>query len=112
MKNIKKIKIAFIYKGSNKFLTGNHFDNTTYDFFMKALSRNNCIDVSYFSAEKSFDTTKLKNKHDIILLSDNHSWGTPDELQGISNLDIPVISRVGDPHDAKKTQKIIRQEKA
>jgi hypothetical protein len=111
MDNIKKIKVAFIYKGSNKFLTGKHFDNTTYDFFMKALCRNNYLDVSYFSAEKSFDTTKLKNKHDVILLSDNHSWGTPDELQGISNLKIPVISRVGDPHDAEETKKISFHEK-
>jgi len=111
MKNIKKIKVAFIYKGSNEFLTGNYFDNTTYDFFMKALLRNNSLDVSYFNAEKSFDTTKLKDTHDVILLPDNHSWGTPDELQGISNLNIPVISRVGDPHDAERKQKIPFHEK-
>ena len=111
MKNIKKIKVAFIYKGSNEFLTGNYFDNTTYDFFMKALLRNNSLDVSYFNAEKSFDTTKLKDTHDVILLPDNHSWGTPVELQGISNLNIPVISRVGDPHDAERKQKIPFHEK-
>ena len=58
MKNIKKIRIAFIYKRSNEFLTGKHFDNTTYYFFMKALPRNNYLDVSYFDAEKSFDTIK------------------------------------------------------
>ena len=111
MKNIKKIRIAFIYKRLNEFLTGKHFDNTTYDFFMKALPRNNYLDVSYFNAEKSFDTTKLKDKYDVILLSDNHSGGTPDELQGIHSLNIPVISRVGDPHDAKETQKILFHEK-
>jgi len=111
MKKIKKIKVAFIYKKSNPFLTGNHFDNTTYDFFMKALSRNDYLDVSYFNAEKSFDTTKLKGKCDVVLLSDNHSYGTPDELQGICNLNAPVISRVGDPHDAKAKQKIAFHEK-
>ena len=111
MKKIKKIKVAFIYKKSNPFLTGNHFDNTTYDFFMKALSRNDYLDVSYFNAEKSFDTTKLKGKCDVVLLSDNHSYGTPDELQGICNLNVPVISRVGDPHDAKAKQKIAFHEK-
>jgi len=109
--NMEKIKVAFIYKKSNPFLTGNHFDNTTYDFFMKALSRNDYLDVSYFNAEKSFDTTKLKGKCDVVLLSDNHSYGTPDELQGICNLNVPVISRVGDPHDAKAKQKIAFHEK-
>jgi len=106
-----KIKVAFIYKPSNPFLTGKHFDNTTYDFFMKALPRNKTLEIAYFPAEKYFDTTQLKDKFDVILLPSNHNAGTPDVLHGIDNLKIPVISRVGDPHDALKTKKIPFHEK-
>lgn len=106
----KKINIAFIYKPSYKFLTGKHFDNTTYYFFMLALKRNSKINVTYFSEEESFNTSKLKNKFDIILIPENHSDATP-ELIGIQNLKIPVISRVGDPHDAKRKNKFIFHEK-
>ena len=110
-KLLDKIKVAFIYKPSYSFLTGTHFDNTTYDFFMKALPRNKILEITYFSAEKYFDATQLKNKFDVILLPSNHNAGTPDVLHGIDNLKIPVISRVGDPHDALKTKKIPFHEK-
>ena len=106
----KKINVAFIYKPSYKFLTGNHFDNTTYYFFMLALKRNSRINISYFPEEKLFDTSKLKNKFDIILIPENYSEATP-ELIGIENLSIPVISRVGDPHDAKRKNKFIFHKK-
>ena len=106
----KKINVALIYKPSYKFLTGNHFDNTTYYFFMLALKRNSKINISYFPEEKSFDISKLKNKFDIILIAENHSDATP-ELKGIQNTNIPVISRVGDPHDAKRKKKFIFHKK-
>lgn len=106
----KKINVALIYKPSYPFLTGNHFDNTTYHFFMLALKRNSKINISYFPEEKSFDTSKLKNKFDIILIAENHSDATP-ELKEIQNMNIPVISRVGDPHDAKRKNKFIFHEK-
>lgn len=96
-----KIKVAFIYKNSNIFLTGKHYDNTYYHFFMSALKRNQDIDVVYFPVKEKFDTSVLKNKFDIILLWSNADYGNPDELIGIENLKIPVIARVGDPKDAK-----------
>ncbi len=96
------LKIAFIYKSDYIFLSENHFDKTTYYFFMKALKRNKKIEVSYFPAGNSFDTSKLKGKYDIILLPNNNNDGTPDDLIGIKNVGIPVICRTGDPHWAKK----------
>ena len=37
-----RIKVAFIYKGSNIFMTGKHFDNNYYNFFIKlAVLKNN-----------------------------------------------------------------------
>ena len=109
--NKEKIKVAFIYKKSYIFLSGKHFDNTMYYFFMHALKKNNRLDVTYFPCENNFDVIEFKDKFDIILLPDNYEMGTPESINGIENLKIPVICRVGDPHDAKKTGKISNHEK-
>ena len=108
---IEKFKIALIYKPSYPFLTGEHFDNTTYDFFIKALPRNENLEITYFASETSFDVSPLNDNFDVILLPTNDSVGTPDNLIGIEKLKIPVISRVGDPHDAIRTKKIPNHEK-
>ena len=99
-----KIKVAFIYKPSYEFLTGKHFDNTTYFFFLQALQRNPQLDISYFQEEVAFDIKSLNDQYDIILIPNNYHEGTP-ELIGIEKSKIPVISRVGDPHDAKQKKK-------
>jgi hypothetical protein len=99
-----KIKVAFIYKASNIFMTGKHFDNNYYNFFIKALSRNNDIDVTNFKEEKKFDISRLNNKFDIILLWQNNEFGTPD-LVGIRDSNIPVITRCADPREAGTTKK-------
>ena len=73
----KKIKVAFIFGKSNIFLSGNHFDNTYYHFFMNALKRNQRIDVTYFPTEEVFDSNILKSKFDIVLLYANQQSGMP-----------------------------------
>ncbi len=98
-----RIKVAFIYKASNIFMTGKHFDNNYYNFFIKALPRNKEIQVTYFSDEERFDVLKLENKFDVILLWQNNEFGTPD-LIGIRNSKIPVIARCADPREAKITK--------
>jgi len=108
---MKKIRVAFIYKSSNPYMSKKAWATTYYHFFMDALKRNDELDVSYFPAEKSFDTSVLKNNFDIILLWENHPWGSPDELIGIENLNIPVICRINDAHDAKIKGKIEYHEK-
>jgi hypothetical protein len=100
------IRVAFIFKPDYPFLTGDHFDNTTFYFFMKALKRNSKLNVTYFPSKTNFDVSQLKNNFDVILLSDNLNEGSPDELIGIREKKIPVISRVGDFHDAKRKGKI------
>jgi hypothetical protein len=99
-----KIKVAFIYKSSNIFMTGKHFDNNYYNFFLKALPRNKNIEVTNFTEEEKFDVEKLQNKFDIILLWQNNEFGTPD-LTNIRNSKIPVITRCADPREAKTTKK-------
>jgi len=108
---MKKIKTAFIYKPSNPYMAKTAWATTYYHFFMNALNRHADLDMAYFPAEKKFDVSKLRDKFDIILLWENHPWGSPDELSGIQNLDIPVICRINDAHDAKVKGKIDYHEK-
>ena len=99
-----KIKVAFIYKSSNIFMTGKHFDNNYYNFFLKALPRNKNIEVTNFTEEEKFDIEKLENKFDVILLWQNNEFGTPD-LINIKNSKIPVITRCADPREIEITKK-------
>ena len=100
---------AFIYHKSNVFLTGHHYDNTYYHFFMNALQRNEKIAVSYFPTEDIFDASILKDKFDVILLWVNFKFGMPKKILGIKELDIPVISRIGDPKNAKEGLKMDKE---
>ena len=89
----KKIRVAFIYKKSNIFLSLKHFDTTYYHFFMDALKRNSRINVTYFPSDNEFNTNQLKGEFDIILLYENWNYNVPDKLIGIDNIGIPVIAR-------------------
>ncbi len=99
---MKKIRCALIYKKSYNYFQPSHFDRTTYDFFMIALKRNPRLEISYYPSDDIFDVEKLTGKTDVILLTNNRTDGTPDELKNIHKVGIPVISRTGDPHHAKK----------
>ena len=50
----KKINVALIYKKSYNYFQPDHFDRTSYDFFFKALKRNEQLDVFYYPCEKKF----------------------------------------------------------
>ena len=104
-----KIRTAFIFHKDNIFLKGAHFDNTYYNFFIKALKRNDSLDVTNFPTDQSFDTSVLKNNFDVILLWSNHEYGMPKKLENIKKLDIPVIARAADPGNAKKAVKKHRE---
>ena len=108
---MKKIRTAFIYKPSNPYMSKTAWATTYYHFFMNALNRHTELEMNYFPAEQKFDASKLRDKFDILLLWENHPWGSPDELIGITDLDIPVICRINDAHDAKIKGKIVYHEK-
>ena len=101
-----KIKVGFIFHKDNYFLFGNHFDNTYYNFFRKALKRNDRLIVKDFITDDIFDCSRLKGEVDVILLWENSPFGMPKELQNIEKLDIPVISRTGDPSRANSSKKL------
>lgn len=108
---MRKIKTAFIYNPLNPYMSKTAWATTYYHFFMNALNRHPELEMSYFPAEDEFDTKKLDGKFDIILLWENHPWGSPKTLLGIKDLDIPVICRINDAHDAKSKGKIEYHEK-
>ena len=93
-----KIKIAFVYNPSNKFLTGKHFDNNYYYFFMRALKRNSRIDVTYFGEEEKFDGSNLEKKFDVVFLADYVGGATPKEITGMEQINIPIIAWSSDSH--------------
>ena len=98
-----KIKVALIYKSTYEAFHPDFFEKSSFDFFMKALKRNPQIEISYFSVDGDyFDTHKLKGKYDIILLANHHPGAIPTILDGIQNLDVPVICRTGDQHYVKR----------
>ena len=102
-----KIKVALIYKSTYHAFQPDFFERSSFDFFMKALKRNQQMEISYFSVDGDyFDTRKLRDNYDIILLTNNHPGATPEILDGIQNLDIPVICRSGDQHYAKRYNQI------
>jgi hypothetical protein len=102
----KKIRVSLVYKKSYNYFQPDHFDQTSYDFFFKALKRNNQLEISYYPCEKKFDVSKIKGRCDVILLPNNRTDGSPDVVIGLKNSNIPVISRTGDPYDAKKYNQI------
>jgi len=102
---MKQIKIAFIYHEDNVYLSGKHYDNAYYNFFMKELRNNEEIKIKDFPTKEIFDASILKNKFDIILLWENSNYGMPLEIKGIQKLDIPVIAKGGDLAGAKESIK-------
>ena len=102
----EKIRVALIFKKNYNFFNPEHFDRTTRDFFLSALKNHPRLDMSYFPCENEFDTLKLKGKCDIILLANARTDATPEHLYGIKQLDIPVFSRIGDPHHASKYDQV------
>ena len=101
----KKIKVCLIYHKSNFFLTGKHFDNTYYHFFISSFKRNKNIDYQLIPTEDVFDASKLKGKYDVILLWQNNQFGMPKKIDGIKKIEIPIIARTSDYIEQKKSKK-------
>ena len=100
MKN--KIKVSLIFKKDYNYFDPKHFDRTTKDFFLDSLNKNERLELSLYPCENEFDVNNLKGNCDIILLANNRTDATPENLIGINKSEIPVVARVGDPHHAEK----------
>ena len=62
---------------------------------------NDKLIIKNFPVKREIDCDRLKGKVDAILLWENSSFGMPEKILNIDKLDVPVISRVGDPNRAK-----------
>ena len=100
----RKIRVCLIYHKSNIFLTGKHFDNTYYHFFITSLKKNKAIDYQLIATDDTFDVSKLKSKYDIILLWQNGQFGMPKNMLEIKKIETPIIARVGDYVEAKESK--------
>lgn len=99
----EKIRVAFIYHKDNIFLTGKHFDNTYYHFYISALERNENFELCKIPTNDIYDCSKLDERFDAVLLWENSPFGMPKELIGIKDVKIPIICKPGDPVRAKKS---------
>ena len=102
----QKIKVALIYKNNYNYFDPNHFDRTTSDFFLTSLQKHPRLEMLYFPSDNNFDATKIKGKCDVVLLVNNHTDATPENIHGIKELGVPVVSRIGDPHNAMKYDQV------
>lgn len=95
----RKIKVSFVYRDCVGLSEKNYYTQHR-NLLLKALPRNNEIEVNYVICDKLFDASKLDGKSDVIILYDNVNPGhdcIPDEITGIKNSKIPVIVKIGDP---------------
>lgn len=98
----KKTRIAFIYKASDPFWTGRHYDNTSYEFLVKAMQRNRDVDYMLVPVSREYDAGRsLKGRCDAVILGGFRDYNIP-RIRGLKSLDVPVLSRCGDFHDARR----------
>jgi len=105
---MNKIKVAFLFNKTNYFLSGSHFDNYYYYFFMKALPRNQEVEIAYIPTIDNFDCRTLSNKFDIIL-----SFETRKKLSShytyVEECKIPFLLMCGDPHTYQEQKKLVEE---
>lgn len=95
------MKITLLYKADNPFMSGNYYDNTLYDFLVKAMGDNPDINYNMIPINSEYDATHLKGKTDAIILTDVRDYNMP-RIHGLKTLGVPILSRCGDFHDVAR----------
>ena len=95
------VRITFIHHANDKFYGGQHFDNTSYNFLVRALSEHPDVEYKKLPISREFDATGLKGKTDAVVLSAVRDYNIP-KITGLKSLDVPVLARTGDFHDSKR----------
>jgi len=93
------MKVAFIYRKSNYFLSGTHFDNCTYNLYYGALKRNPRIELDFVCDDVCIDMS-IANNYDAVIVYDVTRWGGPDKFINVDKVKVPKICMIGDCHDA------------
>lgn len=95
------MKITFIHHTNDKFYGGQHFDNTSYNFLIRALSEHPDVEYTRLSISSEFDATRLMGKTDAVVLASVRDYNIP-KITGLKSLRVPVLARIGDFHDSKR----------
>jgi hypothetical protein len=90
------IKIAFLWKPENYFLSGNNANNVFYHFFMKELNQHPLLNVDYIKVKTGADCRAYKN-YDALLFVNPFEKFTP-RLENMQDLNIPKFAMSGDCH--------------
>lgn len=94
---MNKIKVTFVYKKNNYFLSKHHRSKLYYHFFIKALKRNKEIDVTYIKVDKTFNCNHLTECD--IFLSYSAKLKFSPYYQNMRKCKIPSLFLSGDQHD-------------
>ncbi len=95
------MRVTFIHHANDKFYSGTHFDNTHYNFLVRALSEHPDVEYTRLPISEEFDATSLRDKTDAVILSAIRDYNIP-KITGLKSLDVPVLAKVGDFHDSKR----------
>ncbi len=95
------MRITFIHHGNDVFYSGKHFDTTNYNFLVRALSEHPDVEYTRLPISEEFDATSLRGKTDAIVLAAIRNYNIP-KITGLKSLGVPVLARIGDPHDSKR----------
>ena len=95
------MRITFIHHADDKFYGGTHFDNTHYNFLVRALSEHPDVEYTKLPISGEFDATRLKGKTDAVVLSAIRDYNIP-KITGLKQLGVPVLARTGDFHDSRR----------
>jgi len=95
-----KPKIVFLYKKSNKYFNRHHSDSQLFFFYLRALPRNDDIQLRIIAEDNEFDALDLEGKCDVLLLFDILPWGCPDVIKNLDKVSYLKILNCGDCHQA------------
>ncbi len=96
------VRVTLITSSTDAFFTGHHYDNTLYEFLVRAMQDNPDIDrYDVMSVESGYDASRLKDKTDAIITSGLFNPGAS-KVHGLKELDVPVVVVAPDPHTSKR----------
>lgn len=112
-----KIRVGFLYNPGNKYFSGKFFDNTVYNLFIRALPRNQDLEITWLkgSHKDQVDFLQYKDQLDAVILFSLNYQNNPNtycpKIKNLERINIPKFSFVGDCHartleDIDKTREL------
>lgn len=93
------VRVAMVCNRSAKSVNSLEPMKIYYHFFMDALPRHRRLDIDFIGHYANrLDVVRIVRDHDVVLLPQLDDPSQALALRGISDHDIPVIAKSGDPH--------------